>query len=347
MLSATERYAPGDASFDGGVRGIVEPPASFPVTALETLGTCPLRYFFRHVLRVRELEEEASAQETAPREMGIAVHRVLELVYAGLDADRFLYAEFDETTLGQEVATRVGKAWDRALGPVERRHLGRLPLLWERTAADWKAALTAFVREDLARLAAEGWTLAGLEERAAGEIDIGSGKSLRASARFDRRLEGPAGFLIGDYKSSGDLSRRGDVTRMLKGQALQVPLYRLIAGDGVRVELLGVGPGYDFDRADAVRAGRRVEFDGFEPSAILAGFQETLRVLLGLALRGRFPLNPDDRCCPRCPYDQACRRSHPPTVEREANDPRTRAYYALRGKSKTKRPLLDAGDEES
>jgi ATP-dependent helicase/DNAse subunit B len=339
MLCATESYSPGEAAYDGCVGDCCPPAERFSVTALETLGLCPMRYFFRYVLGIGELEEEASPQELAPREMGIAVHRVLERLYAGLQEKSLPDFPIGETT-APEWEARLEQVWTEVVGPLAERRRSRLPLLWERAFEEWKEALRAFVVEDRTRLAVEGWRFRALEERVEESIDIGGRNPLRLTARFDRRLEGPAGVLVGDYKSRGDLSWRSDVTQMLKGRALQVPLYWLIAGKGARVELLGVGPGYDFERANALKAGRRVEFSGLEAPAILAGFQETLRVLLGLVSRGRFPLVPDDYRCPRCPYEQACRRSHPPTVEREENDRATRAYHQLHRKSKTKRLFL-------
>jgi hypothetical protein len=134
---------------------------------------------------------------------------------------------------------------------------------------------------------------------------------------------------------------------MLRGGALQVPLYRMMAGGGAGVELLGVGPGYDYETDAADKAGRRVGFEGFGDAARHEGFLETVRVLVDLARRGRFPIHPIDWSCPGCPYDQACRRTHPPTVEREQNSGDTRDYYRLGQKTKTKlRTLAEVIEEK-
>ena len=42
-----------------------------------------------------------------------------------------------------------------------------------------------------------------------------------------------------------------------------------------------------------------------------------------------------DWLCSHCPYDQACRRTHPPTKEREDQRPRNTGLHALRKKNKT------------
>jgi len=48
-------------------------------TSLTTYVTCPLRFYFQYVLRIREKEE--AADEIDARNFGIVVHRVLELLY--------------------------------------------------------------------------------------------------------------------------------------------------------------------------------------------------------------------------------------------------------------------------
>lgn len=347
MLAATESYAPGDASFDAGVGSLLAPPESHSVSALETLGRCPLQYFFRYGLRVEELEEEASLLEIAPREMGIRVHRVLERLYG-----RLLEEELFDTAPPGEWPERalalLPDEWDRAMRSIRVRMEQRLPLLWERIEEEWIGALRSFVCEDLACMAAEGLRPISLEERVEREVDLGSSVRIHLHGRLDRRLAGEEGERVGDYKSSGRLKKRGDVTEMLKARTLQVPLYWLIAGESAGVELLGVGPDFDFE--DPERLNRRLRFEGLTGAGHRDGFLEDLRVLHDLLQRGRFPLRPDEGACGYCPYAPACRRLHPPTLEREASDRVTRRYHALARKNKTRHPTLatiltgDAGE---
>jgi hypothetical protein len=237
---------------------------------------------------------------------------------------------------------RLEAVWDGTLGEAGIRSARRLPLLWERNGEAWLNALRAFLAEDLNRISGERLPPAALEETVEGEIDLGDGVVVRLIGRFDRRLEGAGGRLIGDYKSSGRLDYRGDQSEMLKGHALQVPLYHLLSGEQAGVELLGVGPGYEYGGGDAVKAGRRVVFDGFDEPVMREGFLETVRVLVELAHRGRFPLQRESGGCDYCAYRQACRRTHHPTLERERNALETRDYYALRRKNKTRKPTLEA-----
>jgi hypothetical protein len=94
---------------------------------------------------------------------------------------------------------------------------------------------------------------------------------------------------------------------MLSGEALQVPIYALIAN--APVELLGVG--VDHDPVDDV-----VLFKDFKSGEQRDGVLETLRVAVALAQSGRFPIHPGDHC-DWCDFRSACRRGHPPTEDRE------------------------------
>ena len=103
------------------------------------------------------------------------------------------------------------------------------------------------------------------------------------------------------------------------------------------VELLGVGP--QFLPSETPEEKRRIVFDGFRRAPERSGFLETVRVLLALASHGHFPLNPD-RHCTWCDYEQACRRSHPPTLEREAHARDSADYRDLKKKTRTGKPTL-------
>ena len=114
---------------------------------------------------------------------------------------------------------------------------------------------------------------------------------------------------------------------------MQAPLYSRLAG-GARVEFLGVGPSFD-PGPGLEEKPRRTVFEGFPSAETSAAFDETVRVLLDLVAAGRFPLRAGDHCG-FCPYDPACRRTHPPTLRREEEAPDTGDYRALASKNKTK-----------
>jgi hypothetical protein len=79
-------------------------------------------------------------------------------------------------------------------------------------------------------------------------------------------------------------------------------------------------------------------FAGFATPAQEQGFHQTLDILGGLLAAGRFPLRPDDHCA-WCDFRLACRRSHPPTLEREADAADSADYRRVQDKTQ-RAPLL-------
>jgi ATP-dependent helicase/DNAse subunit B len=231
MLELTESFGPVDPRFDGRVDVVAASPPRLSVSDLETLGLCPLKFFFHRVLRVGELEDEPAPHALAFREVGLEVHRLLERVYRQL-LDENLFDSAPPQELSRRAAELVEDFWSETMERLGAGLARRLPILWERTKMEWLAALHRFLEQDLRRIDAEHWRPVGFEESRRVGLDLGQGCRVEVSARFDRRLEGPSGTLIGDYKTSGDLKRRSDVTKMLKAQTLQVPLYdaRRVAG---------------------------------------------------------------------------------------------------------------------
>jgi len=227
----------------------------------------------------------------------------------------------------------------RLFGDLGSRLARRVPVLADHLRESWTRAIRSFVLADLREIARHGQDVASLEQRRSVVLDFGREIRAEVVGRFDRCLTGADGITVSDYKTSGNLDRRVDVTRMLRAEALQVPLYRKMAGPGARVELLGVGPAFDYD-GDAHVA----SFEGFDDSTG-PGFDETMRVLLALLRSGSFPLKAGDHCN-WCPYDRACRHSHPPTLDREAWAEDTEAFRRL-GKKTRKKPMLADGKEPS
>jgi ATP-dependent helicase/nuclease subunit B len=312
MIRATEEFAPRDATYDGRVGDLAAAGGRMSVTALQQLGRCPLQFFFAKVLRVRELEEVQSVYDIPLNEMGDRVHAVLERIYGAL-ADEGLFAGGDARALIGRARELLDPAWAEELRDLEGRRRRRLGLLWSLNSEIWKEAVAAFLERDLRRIADGGFTAIELEKRVTRSLDFGERVEAEVTARFDRVLSDGEQRLIGDYKTSGSLFNQVNQTKLLKANYLQVPLYHLIAEERARVELLGVGPLFDADDpADTVFG-----FDGFDAKRDRrGGFLETMRTLLTLARAGRYPLNPGSSCR-WCRFSLACRRNHPPTVERE------------------------------
>lgn len=332
MLRATESFAPGAGRYDG--RTGIPPRDARPrsVTSLEKLGTCPLQYFFRHRLGVYPLDTETSPFGLEPADLGTEVHAVLETLYRRLEEEG-LFATRDAAAMVSRAEALFEEIWRETLGSWGERMRDTLPLLHDAETERWRTAVLSFVREDLGIVIEEGRAPRGFEVRRAGTIEVARGRALEIEGRFDRVFLRDGTPVVADYKTRGKLKERVAVSALLRGRYLQAPLYRLLAGDGGEMEILGVGPDFLPDRTEA--RDRRAPFRGFD-AAQDAGFRETLAVLLDLDLAGRFPLRHGDHCR-WCDYRSACRRNHPPTRERESlardgTDFRDVGRKSLRGK---------------
>jgi len=332
MVRATRAFEITESCFDARIEA-APTVERISVTSLERLGRCPLRYFFRDVLAVEEPDEAATADELSPAELGGQVHALLQRLYEQLDADG-LFRRGEEEALLSRADAWLSRERAKLFGELGERVTRRLPVLWELTLAAWFESLTEFVQRDLRRITEEGWRADGFEILTSGQIESGAGASVVVHGRLDRRWLGDDRTLIGDYKTSGRLTDRVEQRSMLKGHELQVPLYQMLAGEDSTVELLGVGPHYALEDEED----RRVSFAGFPKDELRQGFLETLRSLLDLARRGRYPLRAD-RHCSWCAYRLACRRNHPPTLYREGLDPDGQRYARSQDKS-TRKPLM-------
>jgi hypothetical protein len=231
----------------------------------------------------------------------------------------------------------LDEAWPDAWQSLERRLSRRAPALWATQEARWKGALGRFLAEDLDRVDGQGWGAPEPEQVVDQELAFGDDRFLHLIGRVDRRFNGAARPVIGDYKT-GKVEGLTNQTLMLKADTLQVPLYWMLAGADARVEILGVGQRYDPETVEP--EDRIISFDGLT-AAEFKGFLETMRVLTDLIGEGVFPLKHDTARCGYCPYGLSCRHEHPPTLEREefAEGP-ARDYADLGKKNKSKKLTL-------
>jgi ATP-dependent helicase/nuclease subunit B len=337
MIKATRAFEIREPGFDGRIDS-APALARMSVSSLERLGRCPLQYFFRHVLGVAEPDEAATAEELSPAELGGQVHAVLQRLYEKLDGEGLFRVDRVEALLAR-ADEWLGRERHQLFGELGARVTRRLPVLWELTTTAWFDALSDFARRDLRRLSLEEWRPEGFETGESRLVELGAEASVEVYGRFDRRWRRDDQVRVGDYKTSGKLADRVSPLLMLRGLQLQVPLYQILAGDDSTVELLGVGPYYSrLDEDD-----RQAAFAGFAKDDQRSGFRQTLRTLVELARRGRYPLR-TDRHCSWCAYRLACRWNHPPTLHRETLDADGRRYAGLQDKS-TQKPLRDGREE--
>ncbi len=335
-IAATETFEPVDPAFDGRIARPAIPADGLSVSGLERLGRCPLQFFFSHVLRVHEPENEIEPIELDAREAGGLVHDRMATLYGTLLEEGLFEPGELERALARSDEL-LGGLRDEILGRLGERIGRRFPVLGQHLAAEWHTALAAFVRADLERLARAGLRVTGVEVPAERQLPLGPGVTLRLRGRFDRVLEGPGAVVVSDYKTTRRAERLDelvDETRMLRAEDIQVPLYRWLDERATAVEVLGIGP--------AVSGAR--EFRTFGARGGESGFLETVSTLLDLARRGSFPFRDRQKACDLCAYEAACRHRHPPSRIRQARDPDGRMCDALWNKSKTRPLLATPGD---
>ncbi len=302
LVDATETFATTTGAYDGRI-GVSVRRESMAATALETLGRCPLQFFFRHVLRVDAPRVPPTPFESDAASIGSRVHEALREVYSRLrDEGAFEGSGIDARVIRAREILRA--AWTVTAGEDDVARAARLPVLDRIERQTWLTALDAFLDADLRRMASEGLVPDALELEVDGPIPAGP-KGLVVRARFDRVMRGRDGAVVSDYKTGRELKERVNVSAMLSGAALQVPIYALLSA--LPVELLAVGPNPDVEV---------IRFDDFKSDEHRNGFLETLRVVAALTDAGRFPIRPGSHC-DRCDYRSACRRGHPPTEYRE------------------------------
>jgi RecB family exonuclease len=330
LLETTESFTSDDGRFDGRI-GTPFAGDRLSASALETLGKCPLRYFFQRVLRVRALEDEPGLDALAGNVLGLAVHEVLERLYARLHEAGAL-APGGERADAERVDALLPGIWMDVVGPLCERRARRLPGLWGGLTERWLSALRTFVLEDLEDLRARGTSGIELETLVEADLDLGEGRLLPVRGRLDRLVHGPDGLRIGDYKTGRNLQYNLEPKNLVTGNALQAPLYALLTG-ATEVELLGIGPAH----AGKERSERRLSLRSLGP--LEAGFVETLGVLYDLLQHGAYPLN-EKGPCGWCEYRRACRRKHPPTLTREETRADARDFRDVKEKTGSQRTTL-------
>jgi ATP-dependent helicase/nuclease subunit B len=206
-------------------RPLENPITSMRVTQFRDYLTCPYRFYLRHVLNLRVLND--LAEELDPLAFGSLTHDVLKAFGENSDNSRLTDAdkigEVLEAELEREVTSRYGKQRLPALR-VQVEHLRLRLKAFARWQADW---------------ARQGWRIVKAEveiEEGAAPFNV-DGQPMFLRARIDRidRHEGDGRHVIFDYKTS-DTGNAPDKTHRKKKVwvDLQLPLYRhLTAAVGI------------------------------------------------------------------------------------------------------------------
>ncbi len=296
-------------------------------TGLETLATCPFRYFLGHRLECEVVDELERRLEITPRDRGSIVHEVLERFTTGLCADA--------RSRGTQVSDVASEASRQSpAGSAERMREIALETFarFERLGLTGKAVLWEVERVrllawlEVERLADEGRRRSGVHPIAA-EMGFGAGgvppvvrrlgnREVRFRGKVDRvERTADGSVVVVDYKTGSPRRFAGLSSDCVdRGRHLQLPVYALAAAAA------GLGPEKDgsSDRRASVSACYR--FVGDERAEVrfeltdqgLARLDETLGILVRTGLAGTFAFRPgmrdrgDFENCRSCDFSRVC-----------------------------------------
>jgi putative RecB family exonuclease len=323
------------------------------VTAVQTLGRCPQQFLFAHVMGISPLPEEPDPLSLPRDRIGTLIHRVIETLYQEFLPR--LMASTEPHELLDEMSAQAGARFERELAGDTSMLRRQFPGLHDLLRQRWLAGLIRAIDGDLELMRTDESRPESVEREIQQTLYFrrpGDEEPVRLLLRgkLDRvdRLE-DGGVRILDFKTGARPEASVDAKNIYKGTNLQLVLYAMLeravtdlapsALEARSIRPVGgiVDPPdwrHELSDADAYLVGEHA-----------AGLEETMAVLVRLIRRGLLTPKPD-RHCAWCKFKPACRRFHPPSVQRvsQCSELELHQYYALARKSS--RDKLLHHDEE-
>jgi RecB family exonuclease len=318
-------------------------------TQLEDFGECPQKFFYKHILGVRDVDDPEHELQLNARDKGKLDHGILERLYRTLDDDDFARATAALPQLDEIIGGRIDALVDEAFADIASNIPPFNPTMREIERTATKRILREFVAHDLADLECTGFRPRHFEYRfgktrhsavpdhpepfvmelGSGEWGVGSRSEVKTAAvssshptfltthtlvvdgTIDRIDAGPNGYRIVDYKG-GKATRHKDLGKKIdRGVRLQLALYAMAVS-----QFFDAG-------AESVRGAIKplVTSDtnatrfAFELSEKEAMLRETLNLFVSSIIDGVFPAFPADddadfNACKYCPVKHSCRTKH-------------------------------------
>ncbi len=265
-------------------------------TALETLGACPLRYFYQRVLGVWKPDDPAldPGAWLEPRHRGTLLHDVYEIALGrarerGIDLADDAFGDL----AGRVLAERVERFRGEVPVPSE--------VVFRREVAALEADVRSFVR--MVRERPPAWL--DLERRFGYgrggdpvELSIPGGR-LRVSGRIDRVDEEDAGLVVVDYKTGKTYGYGAATGTWSGGRRLQHLIYARVARLLYGREVTRMEFWFPTARGENHRAAY--------PVAALGDGDEVLGALCDTLAAGWFVPTDDPSDCKFCDYQKVCR----------------------------------------
>jgi RecB family exonuclease len=298
--------------------------SSVSPTQLEDFGECPQKFFFKHILGVRDIDDPEHELQLNARDKGKLDHGILERLYASLSDDDFDRGIAALPQLDDGIAARIDTLVDDAFGALAGNIPPFNPTMREIERTATKRILREFVAHDLADLDQTGFRPKHYEYRFGKTrhsvapdhpepfvIGISDRVQLRVDGTIDRIDVRPAGYRIIDYKG-GKATRHKDLGGLIdRGVRLQLALYAMAVSqffDSDAPSVSGAIKPLVIGETNA----RKFAFELAEKEAAL---RETLNLFVASILDGIFPAFPADddagfNACKYCPVKHSCRTRH-------------------------------------
>ncbi len=313
-------------------------------THLEDFGECPQKFFFKHILGVRDIDDPEHELQMNARDKGMLDHGILEQFYRGLSEDDFARLAAALPQLESGVAERIDTLVDDAFAALARDMPPFNPTMRAIEQTATKRIIREFVAHDLADLEATGFRPKFFEYRfgkarrgkvsdhpepfviglGSGELGVGIGSepdsshtppptthSLVVEGTIDRIDARPDGFRIIDYKGGKALRHKELGKKIDRGVRLQLALYAMAVSQFFGAESRSVSGAIKPLVIGEINATKYA----FELAEKEPGLRETLDLFVASILNGVFPAFPADddadfNACKYCPVNHSCRTKH-------------------------------------
>lgn len=290
-------------------------------TQLEDFGECPQKFFWKHVLRVRDIDDPEQEVQINVRDKGTLDHRILERFYRATSRNDLAETAAALPRLPRFITDRLHSLVDEEFDILEETAPPFNPAMRRIERQATKRNLAEFIAGDFADLFSADLWPARFEYRFGSRfretadqaeafvVDAG-GVALRVEGMIDRIDEGASGLRVVDYKSGKALRHRDLGKKIDRGVRLQLPLYALAVA-----HFFSLAP--EQVSAAIKPVGGRVNPDhfAFELGEKEAELRETLTIFARAVGQGRFPAFPNEKdtefnSCKYCPVSHSCRTRH-------------------------------------
>jgi ATP-dependent helicase/nuclease subunit B len=277
---------------------------SYSASALDTYLQCPIRFYYQHVLRLKEKEEVS--EDLDNQDVGLFVHEVMKRFY-----EPFVGTKLDPKNLSPDRMEQiVEELFVRRFGT---EPAGAWYLLKRQIQRQLKAFLTDY---QFPVLETTDVVLSGVEEKIAMNTF-----GYRLEGRIDRIEQRGEKVVIIDYKTAPQPGKKLISERKLDSServtwgdaiiSLQLPIYLLLYGKHAGVTTEQIVPAYLY--IGESRLGKESEavlWEGVtKPTACFDELRKIIELLLKEINDPTVPfLPPSDltKTCPRCPYTAIC-----------------------------------------